>query len=301
MNIFKILSSNDSSINEPNISSFLAYLLDPYEDHGLSSILLKEILKDIKFENKETFKDIFTNPKYSILIQPEFPVKLTDESNKKRRDIDILIEVLTENKPIYSFCIEIKISDASIIKKDNQLEEELTGLRLHYKEDTYDPEIYFLFITDSPTPKSQDYFQKFTYEKKFHLFWRGHEHSVSEKIHGIFKLDHDGKIDPINEQSKYLIKSFLAFANTGFKSKLEEKSENNEKNNYGKPVIELMAEFANQLDINKKYTLENLRNLFSDYVFEVSKIKILVSTRNAHFTTSIINDKNRVHYNVKDP
>ncbi|PJD98443.1 MAG: hypothetical protein CK427_17090, partial [Leptospira sp.] len=99
MNIFKILSSNDGSINEPNISSFLAYLLDPYEDHGLSSILLKEILKDIKFENKETFKDIFTNPKYSILIQPEFPVKLTDESNKKRRDIDILIEVLTENKP----------------------------------------------------------------------------------------------------------------------------------------------------------------------------------------------------------
>lgn len=42
MNIFRILSSNDGSINEPNVSSFLAYLLDPSEDHGISNLFLLE-------------------------------------------------------------------------------------------------------------------------------------------------------------------------------------------------------------------------------------------------------------------
>jgi len=41
MNIFRILSSNDGSINEPNVSSFLAYLLDPNEDHGFQVFYYK--------------------------------------------------------------------------------------------------------------------------------------------------------------------------------------------------------------------------------------------------------------------
>ena len=62
MNIFRILSSNDGSINEPNVSSFLAYLLDPNEDHGISSLLLQELLSDITkinpdFLNKIKFND----------------------------------------------------------------------------------------------------------------------------------------------------------------------------------------------------------------------------------------------------
>lgn len=47
MKIFRILSSNGGSINEPNVSSFLAYLLDPGEDHGISSLLFQELLNDI--------------------------------------------------------------------------------------------------------------------------------------------------------------------------------------------------------------------------------------------------------------
>jgi hypothetical protein len=301
MNIFKILSSYDGSINEPNISSFLAYLLDPFEDHGLSDILLKEILVEATFENQTIFKDIFTNSKFSILVQPEYSVKFTSDSIKKRRDIEILIEILDNNIPIYSFCIEIKISDSSILKKDNQLEEELKGIRFHYEEDKNKPEIFFIFITDKPSSKSQEYFSKFQYHKKIHLFWRDHESSIVKKIQRILQYDRDGVIDPINEQSKYLMKSFLAFASTGFKSKIEEKSENNEKNNYGKPVIELMSDFAKTLEKEKEYSLDYLRNEFSRFVNNVSKITILNSTRNAHFTTSIINDRNRGHYNVKDP
>ena len=51
MNIFKILSSYNGSIKEPNISSFLAYLLDLNEDHGLSDLLLKNIILDFQNQN----------------------------------------------------------------------------------------------------------------------------------------------------------------------------------------------------------------------------------------------------------
>ena len=51
MNIFKILSLYDGSIKEPNISSFLAYLLDLNEDHGLSDLLLKNIILDFQNQN----------------------------------------------------------------------------------------------------------------------------------------------------------------------------------------------------------------------------------------------------------
>ena len=37
MNIFKILSDGDGSIKEPNVSAFLAYLLDPTQSHGLGT------------------------------------------------------------------------------------------------------------------------------------------------------------------------------------------------------------------------------------------------------------------------
>lgn len=45
MNIFRILAQGDGSINEPNVSAFLGYLLDPNEDHGLGSIFLERFLQ----------------------------------------------------------------------------------------------------------------------------------------------------------------------------------------------------------------------------------------------------------------
>ena len=84
MNIFRILSSNDGSINEPNVSSFLAYLLDPTEDHGISSLLLQEILNDITEANKDFLSKIQYNNRiadlskysgYSINIIPELSVR----------------------------------------------------------------------------------------------------------------------------------------------------------------------------------------------------------------------------------
>ena len=45
MNIFKTLASGSGSINEPNVSAFLGYLLNPKEDHGLGDAFLKKIFE----------------------------------------------------------------------------------------------------------------------------------------------------------------------------------------------------------------------------------------------------------------
>ena len=175
MNIFRILSSNDGSINEPNVSSFLAYLLDPNEDHGISSLLLQEILKEfigkdekflskIKFGNRITDLSKFSN--FTVNIIPELSVKIFKDKKEKRRDIDILIEII-ENKSkeiLYSICLENKITDSSINKRDSQLEDELKGLKSLYSESGVSPEIYVIYLTPYQSKISTDSFEKFEYE-----------------------------------------------------------------------------------------------------------------------------------------
>lgn len=310
MNIFRILSSNDGSINEPNVSSFLAYLLDPNEDHGISSLLLQEMLIDITETNKDFLSKIQYNNRiadlskysgYSINIIPELSVNLEKKGKRKRRDIDIIIEI-TDNKTneiIYSICLENKITDSSIIKDDSQLEDELKGLENYYSEGNFSPEIYIVYLTPTPSNASSYSFEKLEYDKKYHLYWDNDDNSVFNKLIKIFNSEKDGLIDPINNQSSYLIKSFLSFIKTNFKSYIEEKTEKLEKKNYGKPVIDLLKDFSTTLNPNQEYKIDFVKNEFSKYVFNISGIELLNSTRNAHISLSIVNEKNRGHYNVK--
>ena len=310
MNIFRILSSNDGSINEPNVSSFLAYLLDPNEDHGISSLLLQELLNDITEINKDFLAKIQYNNRiadlskysgYSINIIPELSVNLEKKGKRKRRDIDIIIEIIDDktSEIIYSICLENKITDSSIIKNDSQLEDELKGLENYYSESNLKPEIYIIYLTPVPSNASSNSFEKLDYDKKYHLFWDNHENSVFNKLIKIFKNEQDGLIDPINNQSSYLIKSFLSFIKTNFKSYVEERKEKLEKKSYGKPVIDLLKDFSKTLKEDEEYTIDFIRNKFSEYVLNLSGIELHKTTRNIHITLSIVNEKNRGHYNVK--
>ncbi len=312
MNIFRILSSNDGSINEPNVSSFLAYLLDPGEDHGISSLLLQKILSDITASNKNflakiRYKDRITDLSkysgYTINIIPELSVNIEKQGKRRRRDIDIIIEII-DNKTkemFYSICIENKITDASVIRDDLQLEEELQGIQNYYSESKDSPEVYFIYLTPSPSKVSGDSFEKLNYDKKIHLYWDDHENSVFNKLLKIFNNEKEGLIDPINNQSSYLIKSFLSFIKTHFKSYIEEKREKLEKKNYGKPVIDHLKDFSTTLSANTEYEIDEVKKMFSEYVLIESEIELLDSTRNVHISLSIVNEKNRGHYNVKRP
>ncbi|TXE15260.1 hypothetical protein ES692_17465 [Psychroserpens burtonensis] len=310
MNIFRILSSNDGSINEPNVSSFLAYLLDPNEDHGISSLLLQELLNDITEINKDFLAKIQYNNRisdlskysgYSINIIPELSVNLEKKGKKKRRDIDIIIEIIDDKTTeiIYSICLENKITDSSIIKNDSQLEDELKGLENYYSESNFTPEIYIIYLTPVPSNASGNSFEKLDYDKKYHLYWDNHENSVFNKLIKIFNNERDGLIDPINNQSSYLIKSFLSFIKTNFKSYVEERKEKLEKKSYGKPVIDLLNDFSKTLKKDEEYTIDFIRNKFSEYVLNLSGIELHKTTRNIHIILSIVNEKNRGHYNVK--
>lgn len=310
MNIFRILSSNDGSINEPNVSSFLAYLLDPNEDHGISSLLLQELLNDIaeinndflaKIQYNNRIADLSKYSGYSINIIPELSVNLEKKGKRKRRDIDIIIEIIDDktSEIIYSICLENKITDSSIIKNDSQLEDEMKGLENYYSENNLKPEIYIIYLTPVPSKASSNSFKKLDYDKKYHLFWDNHENSVFNKLIKIFENEQDGLIDPINNQSSYLIKSFLSFIKTNFKSYVEERKEKLEKKSYGKPVIDHLKDFSKTLKEDEEYTIDFIRNKFSEYVLNLSGIELHKTTRNIHITLSIVNEKNRGHYNVK--
>ena len=108
MNIFEVLSQGKGSINEENISSFLAYLLDPNEDHGLYTEFLERFLAQLGLKSSEIDSDNFD-------ITLEFPVK-TD----KKYYIDLIFE--TNN---YIIAIENKILESS--KRKNQLQNEYDG------------------------------------------------------------------------------------------------------------------------------------------------------------------------------
>lgn len=290
MNIFKILSSNDGRIDEPNISSFFSYLLNPNEDHGLSFLLLQELLKE--------FELTINMSNYEFNIQPEFRVK---NSNKKSRDIDILVEILLKGKLIYSICIENKINDASIIKKDNQLKEEMEGLKEYYKENNLNPEIYVIYITHQPSKTAEDSFKKLLYQNKTHLYWKNDKDnkSISNKLIKILDDEKNGIIDPINEQSLFLIKSFVSFIKTDFKSQKEEIKEKRERTNYGKPIIDYLNEYIKSLSKDKEYEINQIEDGIFNYVKKQSGLDLHIETKKAQVRLSIVNEQNRVHFGVK--
>lgn len=299
MNIFKILSSYDGSIKEPNISSFLAYLLDLNEDHGISDLLLRSIISDFQNINPSFFNKIKTNnlSQFDITINPEYSVFL----NNRRRDIDIVIEIYNDNKeePLYSICLENKITDSSIQKNDSQLKDELEGIQKEYKENGWNTEIYFVFVTLEDSKKSNEEFDVFNYDKKLHLYWKGRA-SIQEKLLTILDLERIGEIDPLSEDFKFLIKSFLSFIKTDFKSSAEEKSDKLEKKNYGKPVIEFFRDYVATLEINKDYKVSEIKKEIAKLIKKESGLEIKSGTLNCHTYVSIVNEKNRLHYSVTE-
>ena len=302
MNIFKILASNDGTINEPNISSFLAYLLDYKEDHGLSDSLLKLIIEDFQYKNPNYFKKLNLSAlkQYRIKVNPEHSVYLGDN---KHRDIDIVIELFdnSTDERLYSICIENKISDKSINKKDNQLSEELEGLQREYSVDKSETEIYFCFITLKDTPIANKEFNKLNYDKKIHIYWQGKK-SIQEKLLKILHNESIGDIDPIQDNTKFLLKSFIAFIKTDFKSFLEEKIEREQKANYGKPTREHFKDFlkknSEKYSPNKIIKKKELMQDFTQYIKDVCNKDINKNQLACLMYEITANEKNRIYYNV---
>ncbi|MCW7506108.1 hypothetical protein [Leptospira paudalimensis] len=209
MNIFKILASGDGSINEPNVSAFLAYLLDCFEDHGLRDEFLRRILrifysladtpdsqKYLVKENDE-ITDLSANSNFEIEVFLEQAFHSLDSKTKQIVDIVILIfEKENYSKESYAkelvkskssrtlrkiFLIENKIRENSISDQNQLINQYNYAIQTLSKEiestklnDNILDLISFIFISPDG-PKSKNAFENF--EKvlpncpKAHILW----------------------------------------------------------------------------------------------------------------------------------
>ncbi|TXK83458.1 PD-(D/E)XK nuclease family protein [Paenibacillus sp. N3.4] len=324
MNIFKILSSNDGSINEPNVSSFLAYLLDPNENHGLNSKFLELFLRPIVLDNKEYYKELLYNNRvrdlsknYEVKVQAEFTVTHTGEK-QKNRDIDILIEIYNKNSiislPQFSFCIENKIKDGAISKGDNQLFEEISGLTSYYKnqitnENQKFPLISFVFITPKKTKRAIAEFNELLSKLEncnfsipcLHIIWSGEDNdednvAITSLLKDILQYESIGEIEPIYEYTKHTLKSFLSFIKSDFQSYLAEKTEIIERRNYGKPLLSYFQEIYDSLDFEEEIELSQIKEMVLNNVVSNCNTEVNKATLYAHSISTIVNEKNRKHH-----
>ena len=116
----------------------------------------------------------------------------------------------------------------------------------------------------------------------------------------ILQKEEIGEIDPIPGDSKFLIKSLLAFIRADFKAKVKDSlDEANEKRNYGgKPLWKHLIGFLERFNFSDDLRKDRLGQEFAEYVERQSGTKVLPITLNCQLTKVIVNDKNRQHYGV---
>lgn len=282
MNIFRVLASGDGSINEPNISALLGYLLDPSEDHGISNHLLNSILKDF---NKDLPSKV-AGDKWECFVYLETRMDFDDDDKKckkgkkNRRDLDVLVTFRQKDKekdkdkgaPDYILGIENKINDGAL--QSDQLKDEWDLLKQHYPDST----IYFCFLTP-PTTRSNNEFEEFVQSdpaiEKYvkHLYWKRPEDekssgfteqmpspSISERLAEILEKEQYGKIDPIPSDSTYLIKSLLSFIRTDFET--DTKQVVNERRKYKKSWFEYLETLLQKYDFNTDIKRRELKGAY---------------------------------------
>ncbi|MBK8396258.1 MAG: hypothetical protein IPL26_13615 [Leptospiraceae bacterium] len=225
MNIFNVLSTGDSKIKEPSITSFLSFMLDPYLDHGLGFYLINHIEKLLTIK--------LTSEHDDVDIEIEIEPILRNKANKIRRDADILISYVSYNsdnsinlKRI--ICIENKIKETSISSGQmNELYENLKDTLLE-KYDSIDIEkleIYMVLL--SPTNNSKATMEtnniKLTsaQHKKMNINWMEND-GLRKKFTEILALETIGEIPTLNKDFIFLLKNLIEFSNNNFTSKNEE-------------------------------------------------------------------------------
>lgn len=198
MNIFEALSSGKGSVNEENVSSFIAYLLQADAGHDLKDIFLKKFINLI--ENKCGIKNIL-----SINDTPQILLEECYECGNKKRYIDILINV---NGKIY-IAIENKISKGALQK--DQLQDEYDFIRTDALKYLRDTQLIMVMLA----PKGEKFEEKVEAlklqpkknDKKVFISWN----EIIEIIKTIINEDELCKISPIMNYTKMTLKSFVYY------------------------------------------------------------------------------------------
>ncbi len=221
MNLLDILSAGKRDLNEENVSSFMAWLLDPGQSHGCGALFLKHLLNTIDKQKFEIWTERLVN---TVSYRQLSPIKVdvmveetVETSTGKRRDIDIVI-ILSNGDTSHILAIENKIREAAY--DYNQLKDEYEGLASLYA----DAEISFLYLTPGKSNRFKDAFRLLPENiTSLHLSWTkassvSDEVTFTDILRNILRDDAEAKIDPLSQEVRFVLKSFILFAENGFRS-----------------------------------------------------------------------------------
>jgi hypothetical protein len=306
------LASCNGNISETNISAMLVYLLDPSNDHGLGDKFLKKIIGKLKNEelknNKKLQSYLDNSSGYEVDIEYEFPVNVEEtESINSIRKIDIVIEFYNEESkdiPEFAIAIENKIQSTSANDK-NQFKDEIVGLKSSYKDDyKTDIDVYFILICPE-NKKIEKMFSEIA-DNKVRILWKNQKDdkktdksSISDIFKDILRDECEAKIDPLSTEVIYILKSFVAFIDNDFKS--EDINEKGERNKYGKPVVEYLADIRDTLDANTEYDVQDIKDELFKIVKEKSGQPLTNQTRNDQFYKVTVNAPSRASLYISKP
>ena len=261
MNIFKALSQGDGSINETNVTSFLSFIFNETNEFSASFLLifLDEIEKQL---DDFSFNDIikisgsnyrqrtidFKN-KYTYSAIPEYRL----QNNGKIQDVDVLLtisEKFNENDCCY-ILIENKIKKSAFKKKQCTEQYNLFIKIEDFQENvpifstiiTPDIEVFKNMLTDVQVENPLSVWFKWETDK---------ESSMVDLFRHLIELENNSEISPIDNNTQYIIKSFIDYIGT----ELSIKEKTNNFSIAGSKVVE-----ETQFEINnEKYFLKRFDN-----------------------------------------
>jgi len=225
MNLFDILSAGKRDLNEENVSSFLAWILDPKQSHGCGPLFLNRLLGIVDKDKYQQLLSKMQNITVDVLLEDRV------ETNRgSERSVDIVVimsctkesgqsndcNVVRESQNII-FAIENKIRECA---DKFQLRDESEGLINNYK----DGDISLLYLTPSKSDKFKECFSLLPYEfNKYWLNWAGvsnesNDSTIVAMFRNILQDDLNAKINPLSNELKFVLKSFIVFAEKAFRA-----------------------------------------------------------------------------------
>lgn len=203
MNIFQVLSQGKSRLHEPSMSAMLGYLLDSNKDHGLGDSVIRKLLQTI---DNERFKEITSSGFIDSQVSLEEPYQL----NGKRKDIDIQIILLNENKKeCHRVIIENKIKTGAANPK--QLNDYYRAI---LTDEPSIKKLTIVFLTPNVSNKQLSAeFNNLELQNKDHgkywIHWSSGDNCISKILQELLGLEVAGEINPINEYMRHTLKAFI--------------------------------------------------------------------------------------------
>ena len=88
MNLFDILSAGKKDLNEENVSSFLAWILDPKQSHGCGLLFLTRLLCTVDKDKYQQLLSKIQNITVDVLLEDRVE---TDRGSERSVDIVIIM------------------------------------------------------------------------------------------------------------------------------------------------------------------------------------------------------------------